>query len=173
MVNLLLFKSRILMYGMYLGVNGCLPGKGCIRLLGNPDEEYDLDKPMDRNKLGIADDDKHADGYCHFPECTWMVQESKGKGHLQAALTQLESTVRQLLKNGWKVTLTVVVVEKISRLERRLFHVDPKTHELRMKDTARGVKISGVQESVKVILEKDIPRVVGEAKLSGWVSVSH
>jgi hypothetical protein len=162
------------MYGTYLGVSGCLPSKGCIRLLGNPDEEYDLDNPMDRNKLGIAHNDKHADGYCHFPECTWMVQESKGKGNLQAALTQLENTVQQLLKSGWKVTLTVVVVEKISRLEHRLFHVDPKTHELRMKESTRGgVRIPGVQTPVKVILKKDLPRVVGEAKLSGWVSVSH
>ncbi len=147
--------------------------RGCIRLRGNPEEEYDLDVEADRNKLGIAHDDKHADGYCHFKECTWMVQERKGTGHVQMAIAQLESTVRQLLKNGWKVTLTVVVVEKISRAEQRLFHVDSRTHELRRKDSTHGIKILGVQESVKVILEKDLPRVIGEAKLSDWASASH
>jgi hypothetical protein len=149
-----------------------LANQGCIRLYGNPDEEYDLDDPEAQQKLGIAKWKQHADGYCHFTNCHWLVEERKRANQIKTAIEQLESTVRQLQSNQRKVTETVIVMEKLSRAEQHRFYVDPKTHELRIKDSAQGIRILGLKETVKVFFEKDIERIIAERREYDWASVS-
>jgi len=142
--------------------------KGATRLYGEPDEEYDLDNPDDLNKLGLASDRPHADAYCHFKNCKWVVEERKGVGHVMVALTQLESTVRQLLDNKRVVTDTVIIMEKLHYSERNRFLVDPITHQLRSKDTGDNIRIQNLQEPVKVYFKRDLSRIIAELREFKW-----
>jgi len=146
---------------------------GCTRIYGSVDKEYDLDNPDHLKELGLANDNKHADGYCHFTNCFWMVEERKGANQVKIALEQIESTVSQLTENKRKVTHTVIIMRKLSRAEQKRFFVDPKTHELRNKDSARGIRIEGVQETVKVFYHHELSRVIAELRGFDWASVSH
>lgn len=149
-----------------------MPDNSCIRLYGTPDEEYDLDNPEDQRKLGISQSEPHSDGFCHFANCHWLLQERKRANQIKIAIEQLESTVRQLQNNGRKVSEAIIVMRKLSRAEQRRFYVDPKTHELRSKDSAQGIKVVGLQTSVKVFFEKDIPRIIAERREYNWGSAS-
>lgn len=142
--------------------------RGCTRIYGDVDEEYDLDNQVHRDRLGLSHDDKHADAYCHFINCIWMVEERKRANQVKSALDQLESTVRQLIKNGKEVTHVVIVMKRLSRAEQRRFYVDPKTHELRNMESGRGIKIPNVQTTVKLIYEDEIARVREELRGFKW-----
>jgi hypothetical protein len=146
---------------------------GCVRLYGpDVDQEYDLDNPEHQQKLGISKNQKHADSYCHFTNCRWLLEERKRANQIKIAIEQLESTVRQLQIHQWPVTDTIIVMEKLSRAEQHRFYVDPKTHELRNKDSAQGIRILNLKETVKLFFEKDLPRIVAEWREFKWASVS-
>lgn len=143
---------------------------GATRLYGKPDEEYDLDNPDHRNLLGIAHNEQHADAYCHFTNCTRMVEERKETTQVKTALKQLESTVDQLLANGRKVTDTVIIMTKLARSEQRRYYVDPRTHELRSKDSSHGIRILTVQEPVRLYFRHELARVIEELRGAKWDS---
>ncbi|OLB70004.1 hypothetical protein AUI06_08165 [archaeon 13_2_20CM_2_52_21] len=144
--------------------------KGCTPVYGKPEVEYDLNDPADRDKLGIADDGKFADGYCHFQNCTWMVEERKGAYHIKVAIEQLESTVRQLLASGRKVTMVVIRMKGPSRNELRRFTVDKKSRNVRLGNTAKEIRIPGVDSPVKVIYENDLQKNIEDLRGNNWVS---
>ena len=146
--------------------------KGCTPIDGKTDVEYDLNDPQQRDALGIAHDGKHADGYCHFTNCNWMVEERKGANHVAVALEQLESTVRQLLESKRKVTSTIIRMNKLSRSEQRRFFVDPRSHNLRTSKTAKDIRIPGVETPVKVIYEGKLDSTIADLREKNWVSVS-
>jgi len=144
--------------------------RGATRLYGKPDEEYDLDNPEHRNLLGIAHNEQHADAYCHFTNCKRMVEERKETTQVKTALKQLESTVDQLLANGRKVTDTLIIMTKLARSEQRRYYVDPRTHELRSKDSSYGIRILTVQESVRLYFRHELARVIEELRGAKWDS---
>ena len=139
-------------------------------MYGKPEVDYDLNDPEKRDELGISHDGKYADGYCHFKNCNWMVEERKGAHHIKVALEQLESTVKQLLASGRQVSMTIIRMDKLSRSEQKRFFVDPKTHNLRMGKTAKDIRIVGVETPVKVIYEVDLERTLADLRENNWVS---
>ena len=146
--------------------------RGCTPIYGKPDVEYDLNDPEQRDKLGISHDGKYADGYCHFTNCNWMVEERKGSNHIAVAIEQLESTVRQLLASNKKVGSTIIRMERLSRAEQKRFFVDPKTHNVRIGKTAKDIRIPGVETPVKVIYEGKLESTLADLREKDWVSVS-
>ena len=142
--------------------------RGVTRLYGEPDEEYDLDNPDHLSKLGLDPNRQHADAYCHFKNCKWVVEERKSQGNLVTALKQLESTIFQLLANKRKVTDPVVIMIKMNHIEEVFFFVDPTTHQLRNKGLGTNVRIPNIEEPVKVYLRKDLDRIIAELREYEW-----
>jgi chromosome segregation and condensation protein ScpB len=99
-----------------------------------------------------------------------MVEERKETTQVKTALKQLESTVDQLLANGRKVTDTVIIMTKLARSEQRRYYVDPRTHELRSKDSSHGIRILTVQEPVRLYFRHELARVIEELRGAKWDS---
>lgn len=144
--------------------------KGATRLYGEPDEEYDLDNLDDLRKLGVAPNKPHADAYCHFKNCRRVVEERKTTGNLVTALSQLESTVRQLIANGKGVTDAVIIMERLHHSETRQFLVNPTTNALVNKYAGENVRIQNLQEPVKVYFKKDLPGIIAQLREFQWDS---
>jgi len=87
-----------------------------------PNEEYNLDNKSDLRKLGLDPDVdvKIADKYVHYRNCRYAVVEFKGST-LRKAVTQLEVTVKRLLGIGKKVDFAIIVMNRLSRWEKRIF----------------------------------------------------
>jgi len=100
-----------------------------------PDRQYDLDEESDLLRLGLNPDIdvKVADRYVHYRNCKNAVVEFKGST-LRKAIMQLEVTVKRLLSVGKKVELAIIVMNRLSRWEKRMFKrqrdrilLDPRT----------------------------------------------
>lgn len=146
--------------------------RGCTPVFGKPEVEYDLNDPEQRDKLGISHDGKYADGYCHFRNCTWLVEERKGAHHIKVAIEQLESTVKQLLAKGHKVTMTIIRMQKFSRAEQRRFYVDPRSHNVRLSKKAKDIRIAGIDTPVKVVFEANLEHDLADLRENPWASLS-
>lgn len=102
-----------------------------------PDRQYDLDEESDLLGLGLNPDIdvKVADKYVHYRNCKHAVVEFKSST-LRKAIMQLEVTVKRLLSVGKKVELAIIVMNRLSRWEKRIFRrrrdrilLDPQTRK--------------------------------------------
>jgi hypothetical protein len=102
-----------------------------------PDEQYDLDNKSDLQEIGLNSevDIKVADKYVHYRNCKYAVIEFKGST-LRKAIIQLEITVKRLLTTGRKVDFAIIVMDRLSRWEKRIFKrrrdrtlIDPQTNK--------------------------------------------
>jgi hypothetical protein len=138
---------------------------------GKPTQSYDSDGMV--HELGITDDGRIADFYCHFPKCPWIVQERKGANHVGDALEQLENTVTKLAEIGKTVDEGQIVMPKLSPSEAKKFRVDSKTHELHFVGQESTIRLPYVSAPVKVFYEYEIDNQMKKGKEGfDWASVS-
>ncbi len=85
-----------------------MPYRDFPPVYGNPTESYDESEL--RRILRLTDSDSCADGYGHYPRCTWAVVESKSR-HLRNAIEQLEDTVVRLRAIGKVVNQAIIIAD--------------------------------------------------------------
>jgi len=101
-----------------------------------PDARYLLDDEAQQKLLGFSHNSflKIADEYDHYPGCKHAVIEHKSK-NLRDSVKQLEATTKELVKAHKNVDVTVIVAEKISHTESKIYK---KTKDHRLYDKRRG-----------------------------------
>ena len=85
-----------------------LPYRDFPPIYGNPTESYDEFKL--RRMLRLTEQDSCADGYGHYPRCTWAVVELKSR-HIRNAIEQLETTIKRLRGIGRVVNQAIIVAD--------------------------------------------------------------
>jgi len=104
------------------------------------DTYYPLDESGDT--LELSADQEKADAYGHFRNCIHYVAEYKSSGVMKA-VTQLDSTVKQLKDKGKKIDKIFLVLNKIPKFERRLFTV--RNEKLYSTNNNRTILIDGME----------------------------
>jgi len=109
-----------------------------------PDMEYNLDDENDLAKLGLDPiaTGKIADRYVHYRDCKYAVIEFKSST-LRKAVEQVENTVRQLLGRGKRIDYVIIVMDRLSRYEKRILKRRRKDKVLcdPVTDKPRTIKI--------------------------------
>ena len=127
------------------------------------DEKYYEEDMM--NNLEISDDGGICDGYCHHHDCTHLLIEGKSKRHISKAISQLKNTAQQLISKGKKIDRAIIICEKISRNERRLYFRDKKNKLCKNYGNIAPVYLLGKIE-ILLIFKKEMS-VVGVSCLFG------
>jgi len=80
--------------------------------------------------LELKEGVKLSDVFCHYPKSdTWAVVEYENYS-IRKATEQLDDTIKELRGLGHKVDEACIVLTKIKEPEKRLYWINPKTHEL-------------------------------------------
>ncbi len=131
-----------------------------VPLYQSLNEVYD-DKAM-LEQLGLDRNQPIADWYFHYSNCMWGVQESKSCYHLSRAIEQLSSTIHQLLQNGKKVNLAIIVMERLGR-EKYLYDVDKTRDNVLTKKSGRDVKVEGI--TIHLFLKREVAEIRSRRRL--------
>ena len=123
------------------------------------------DEDTIRNKLNLPSDCKTADYYYHYKRCTWVVLEAKGS-KIGTALSQLESTVKELRRQKYRVDRVIIVLDEMSIVEKKKFErgrdfiLYEKRGSTRKPGTVQGI-------SVWLIYRREFPIIRRRGSL--WV----
>ncbi len=112
-----------------------------------------LDEDGLRNDLNIPEDKPVADYYCHYVDCVHAVIETKGN-KIGKALRQLEKTIERLISAGKKVDKAIIVLNRLSKYERRKFEIDRRSFRLYEKHgkTPRPITITYKTKKIPVFV---------------------
>lgn len=114
-------------------------------LYGKPDRLIKLDdkQQLHENNLQLDTGLRRGDYYIHFNSCKWYVVERKeGKLRFEHKISQIKSTVEQLLhNNSRKVDGCVIVADKIHPNEKNLYGVDKRNKEIYLRNSVNRKKV--------------------------------
>ncbi len=114
-------------------------------MYGKPDILINLDdkQQLQANNLTLDKGLRKGDYYVHFSTCKWYVIERKdGKIRFEHKISQVKSTVEQLLhNNSRKVDGCVIVADKIHPNERNLYGVDKSNKEIFRRNSVNREKV--------------------------------
>ena len=100
---------------------------GLFRYREEFDETYNENEI--RDLLNIPKNVKACDGYGHHVSCKWIIQECK-PNNIYECLTQLEETAERLLNSGHKIDKAFIILDKLSKNDKRRYRIDKKTRRL-------------------------------------------
>lgn len=131
------------------------------------DKIWDEDKL--REKLEIPAEEKVADYYYHYAVCTWAVLEAKSS-KIGSALRQLETTVDKLMKKGHRVDMVIIVLDKLSTLEKKRFLREEGSFRLFEKRGKIKIPITIKGHNVLLIRREEFRTIAGRKRgLELWV----
>jgi len=116
------------------------------------DKQYDLDNESDLIALGLDPkaDLKIADKYAHYENCKYAVIEFGSTLH--KAVEQVETTTKRLLTVGKKVDLPIIVVDRLSSYEQKIFKRRPRDNTLRERKTDKPRLIKAGSKAWTILL---------------------
>lgn len=112
---------------------------------GKPDRLIDLDdeQELQQNNIILDAGLRRGDCYIHFRSCRWyVIERTDGRVRFEYKISQIRSTVEQLLKrNSCKVDGCVLVADRIHPNERLMYGVDKKNKEIFLKNSTNKKRV--------------------------------